>query len=228
MIKRSEILTISAIALMVAFGGLFFFSRSKSEPSSPDPVAAEAISIGLPEVVTVAVEPRAESVELPAQERDAGLVADGPGSSGTDGGSVPVKKSPAVRGEKAELVAGVIPEELVGFLQRGLIPGSEDLLSGSEAARNQEQDARSLSLEGGIRDFLAAQPEAAGLKYLVSCGTKLCEIQIEDPESRDVAVSLLMARLASDPWFRSVLAPVRSVYAGKDGHPYFLGHWKPR
>ena len=85
-------------------------------------------------------------------------------------------------------------------------------------------------MEFNIRTFVASQPQAKTLKVLVSCGTQLCEIQLEQiqMESGATAISEVSLRLEAEPWFGSALALVRRGQFVKDGHPYFVGYWRIR
>lgn len=242
LMKRSELFNILAIALVVAVAGLALL-RPKDQASDatlasvpPIPVPGTPPNIE-PERVQVAELPVAV-VESPIQSpaSEVSVRVRDPDSSGSGEGPGPGSEQPAFYEPHAELAAGLVPEVLASAMTRGVIPNGQALLKSGETVRRQERSALGDSLEAAIRNFLVAQPEITGMKYLASCGAELCEVQLEQmeapppPSAAPVpsATFLVATRLETQPWFQSALVLVGRNHFAKDGHPYFAGYWKVR
>jgi hypothetical protein len=142
---------------------------------------------------------------------------------------VSANDGPSVYAPDSELKAGALPARLLGFLDRGLFPASAETLRRREISISQERDGASLSLEEAIKNLikstLAVQPESAGMKYMVSCGISLCEVQLEElaPGARGAAQTALNIKILST--FSTDLVRGPSVYEMKDAHPYVVSYW---
>ncbi len=112
---------------------------------------------------------------------------------------VSANDGPSVYAPDSELKAGALPARLLGFLDRGLFPGSAETLRRREISVSQERDGTSQNLEQAIKSFLAVQPESVGMKSMVSCGISLCEVQLEElaPGAKGAAQTALNIKILS-------------------------------
>lgn len=228
--KRPELITILAIAMTVLVGG-WVLLRPNQSARGPIQVAAP-IPKDSPNAVSAhepVIEPTIQKPPAPIDDPVANVAAHQPAPASAPTQDNSHVEPNAVYEASAKLSAGALPEDLIGFLKRGIIPDSENILKGSEASRHQEKDAVGQSLEETMRTFIAAQPESRGVNYMVSCGISLCELQMEQmtAESGGSALSLIEFRIMAQPWFSSTLVrPGAGGYGSKDKHFYLIRYWK--